>query len=75
MLRDEAIENLLGRLDEEPVYLAGMRQTMPGVCWRLIDDGKAVCILDRGHDDGVHEETNERKSQSWNPTWQELNDL
>lgn len=36
-------------------YLSGMRESKPEVCWRIIDNGEQVCILDRGHDDGVHE--------------------
>lgn len=37
-------------------YVAGMRESSPALCWRLLDGGSRCCILDRGHDGGVHEE-------------------
>lgn len=41
--------------DEAPQFVTGMRESMPNVCWRIIDGGKRCCILERGHDGGVHE--------------------
>ena len=36
-----------------------MRQADERLCWRLLDGGSRVCILDRGHDNGVHEHDHE----------------
>lgn len=38
-------------------YAPGMRQSHPGVCWRLLSNGGWCCILPRGHDHGKHEPT------------------
>ena len=26
------------------------------LCWRLLNDGKRACVLERGHDEDAHEE-------------------
>lgn len=35
-------------------YVPGMREHRPELCWRLLE-GAFCCILERGHDEGVHE--------------------
>lgn len=39
------------------LYVPGMREEWPDLCWRLIDDGDRACIQERGHHDGIHEGT------------------
>jgi hypothetical protein len=39
----------------ESQYFEGMREFDPTLCWRYLDGSTQVCILDRGHDGGMHE--------------------
>ena len=53
----------------EPRWHDGMREHEPAICWRYLNelDGEPtneyVCILERGHGDGIHEPTGEPECQ------------
>ena len=39
----------------EDLYVPGMREFQPDICWRLLDRGRRCCILKSGHDGGAHD--------------------
>jgi hypothetical protein len=40
-----------------------MREYAPDLCWAVFGNMEQCCILDRGHDGGVHERTEEPAAQ------------
>lgn len=53
---EERLGELLGGPALDPRYVAGMRDYMPTLCWRVLDAEAGVCcIRNRGHDQGTHE--------------------
>lgn len=53
-------------------YESWMRESHPDLCWRLSDGGKRCCILERGHDNGLHEHFVARADYSDLPWWARL---
>lgn len=45
------------------LFHEGMREHTPKMCWRFLNKGKSVCILERGHDDGEHEVEEQEATQ------------
>lgn len=42
--------------EDGEMFHEGMREAEPAFCWRYVEPGR-VCILDRGHNGGAHENT------------------